>query len=144
MINSSDIRKYLAQKLTEQGFTIYSSEATEGFKKPAVFLYVYPRKVTLYGESWEDDVYSVNILFIPKSETAQECAEAAEKIKHCVLADTMNIQNRKLTIESMELDIDDAILNVGFEINITQLTEYKEEIYENAGILEIENKEQTK
>lgn len=141
MINSPDIRKYLAQKLKGEGFTVVASEDREGFSKPVVFLYVYPRKVTLYGESWEDDIFSVNILFIPKSETAQECAEAAEKIKRCIFSETMNIQNRRLTIESMELDIDDAILNVGFEINVTQLTEYKEDIYENAGILELEQTE---
>ena len=55
-----------------QGFNVIASEIQEGYPKPAVFVYVYPASITKSGGYLEDDVYSVNIQYIPKSEIAQE------------------------------------------------------------------------
>ena len=82
MIKSQDIRRFIADKLRNAEFNVISSEIQEGYPKPAVFIYVYPSSITKSGGFLEDDVYSVTIKYIPKTETAQECAEAAEKIRN--------------------------------------------------------------
>lgn len=84
----------------------------------------------------EDDVYSVNIQYIPKSEIAQECAEAAEKIRETLMYSTIDIQDRHLTMETIEMVIEDEQLSVSFEIPITQsIDEYDD--YDNAETIEM-------
>lgn len=137
MIKSPDVRKYFVEKLKKNGFNVFSSEIQEGFRKPATFLYVYPVKIQLYGNELEDDVYRVSILFIPKNEVMQECTAAAEEIRKIVFYDTADIDGRKITIESMEFEIDNDSLTVDFDVSITQVTERMENVYENTGILEM-------
>ena len=136
MIKSPDIRRFIAEKMKKSGFSVIASEIQEGYPKPAVFVYVYPASITKSGGYLEDDVYSVNIQYIPKSEIAQECAEAAEKIRETLMYSTIDIQDRHLTMETIEMVIEDEQLSVSFEIPITQsIDEYDD--YYNAETIEM-------
>ena len=84
----------------------------------------------------EDDVYSVTIKYIPKTETAQECAEAAEKIRETLMYSTIDIQDRHLTMETIEMVIEDEQLSVSFEIPITQSIDECDD-YDNAETIEM-------
>ena len=136
MIKSPDIRRFIADKLRNAGFTVIASEIQEGYPKPAVFIYVYPSSITKAGGYLEDDVYRVTIQYIPKAEIAQECAEAAEKIRETLMYSTIDIQGRHLTMESMEMTIEDGQLFVMYDIPITQsIDEYDD--YDNAETIEM-------
>ena len=131
MIKSPDIRRFIAEKMKKSGFNVIASEIQEGYPKPAVFVYVYPASITKSGGYLEDDVYSVNIQYIPKSEIAQGCAEAAEKIRETLMYSTIDIQDRHLTMETIEMVIEDEQLSVSFEIPITQSIDECDD-YDNA------------
>lgn len=117
-------------RLTAAGFNVIATEVKEGFHKPAVFVNVYPSTVTLAGADLEDVTDTIDVQYIPAEETTQNCAEAAVKIRDCFMYRTLDVKNRHFTVESMETDIDDHILNVYFDVNYTQETPNGEE-YEN-------------
>ena len=119
MIKSQDIRRFIADKLRNAEFNVISSEIQEGYPKPAVFIYVYPSLITKSGGFLEDDVYSVTIKYIPKTETAQECAEAAEKIRETLMYST--IEER---------------LTVMYDVPITQSIDECDD-YDNAETIEM-------
>ena len=129
-ITEADIREVCVSRLTAAGFNVIATEVKEGFEKPAVFVNVYPSTVTLAGTDLEDVTDTIDVQYIPAEETTQNCAEAAVKIRDCFMYRTLDVKNRHFTVESMETDIDDHILNVYFDVNYTQETPNGEE-YEN-------------
>ena len=136
MIKSQDIRRFIADKLRNAEFNVISSEIQEGYPKPAVFIYVYPSSITKSGGFLEDDVYSVTIKYIPKTETAQECAEAAEKIRETLMYSTIDVQDRHLTMETMDMTIEEERLTVMYDVPITQSIDECDD-YDNAETIEM-------
>ena len=136
MIKSQDIRRVIADKLRNAEFNVISSEIQEGYPKPAVFIYVYPSSITKSGGFLEDDVYSVTIKYIPKTETAQECAEAAEKIRETLMYSTIDVQDRHLTMETMDMTIEEERLTVMYDVPITQSIDECDD-YDNAETIEM-------
>lgn len=126
-ITETDIREVCVSRLAAAGFNVIAPEVKEGFDKPAVFVNVYPSTVTLAGVDLEYVADTIEIRYIPTEETTQNCAEAAVKIRDCFMYRTLDVQNRHFTVESMETDIDDHILNVYFDVNYTQETPNGEE-----------------
>lgn len=127
MITEQDIQKKVGILLTAAGFSVIASEIHEGFPKPAVFVSVYPSSITLAGTDMEDVSDSVEIKYIPGVETTEECAEAAQKIRRTLMYKTFNVCGRHLTIQSMEMDIEEHILYVYFSIDYTQEILHDEE-----------------
>ena len=136
MIKSPDIRRFIAEKMKKSGFNVIASEIQEGYPKPAVFIYVYPSSITKSGGFLEDDVYSVNIQYIPKSEIAQECAEAAEKIRETLMYSTIDVHDRHLTMETMDMTIEEERLTVMYDVPITQSIDECDD-YDNAETIEM-------
>ena len=131
MIKSQDIRRFIADKLRNAEFNVISSEIQEGYPKPAVFIYVYPSSITKSG-----GVYSVTIKYIPKTETVQECAEAAEKIRETLMYSTIDVQDRHLTMETMDMTIEEERLTVMYDVPITQSIDECDD-YDNAETIEM-------
>ena len=82
------------------------------------------------------DVYSVTIKYIPKTETAQECAEAAEKIRETLMYSTIDVQDRHLTMETMDMTIEEERLTVMYDVPITQSIDECDD-YDNAETIEM-------
>ena len=122
MITEKDIQTRIAEMLSENSFHVVASETAEGFKKPAVFISVFPAKASLLpcGGASEEITDSVQITYIPAIETAEDCINAADKIKRIFLYHPFDIQDRHLTIRDIEFDIDNTSLFVYFNITFIQ------------------------
>lgn len=122
MINEKEIQTRVAELLTENGFNVVSSETEEGFKKPAVFVNVYPATVTLEGAAMEHVTDTVEIKYIPAVETVEECADIAQKMRNIFMYKPFDIKERHLTIQSIEFDIEKYILYTMFDLDYYQET----------------------
>lgn len=138
MITEKDIQTRIAELLAENGFNVVASEVDEGFKKPAVFVKVYPSsavKLTCGGAT-EQITDSVEIKYIPAAETVEDCINAANKIKKLFFYGTFDVADRRLTIEEIDFEIEKNILYVYFDLTFIQET-YTEDEYEPMEKLEI-------
>ena len=122
MINEKEIQTRVAELLTENGFNVVASETEEGFKKPAVFVNVYPAVVTLEGTAMEHVTDTVEIKYIPVVETVEECTETAQKMRNIFMYKPFDIKERRLTIQSIEFDIEKYILYTIFDLDYYQET----------------------
>lgn len=122
MINEKEIQTRVAELLTEKGFNVVASETEEGFKKPAVFVNVYPATVTLEGAAMEHVTDTVEIKYIPSVETVEECADIAQKMRGIFMYKPFDIKDRHLTIQSIEFDIEKYILYTMFDLDYYQET----------------------
>lgn len=122
MINEKEIQTRVAELLTEKGFNVVASETEEGFKKPAVFVNVYPAAVTLEGTAMEHVTDTVEIKYIPAVETVEECTETAQRFRNIFMYKPFDIKERRLTIQSIEFDIEKYILYTMFDLDYHQET----------------------
>lgn len=136
MITEKDIETRLAEILTDAGFNVVANEVNEGYDKPAVFVTVYPSTVTAECCDMEDVVDSIEIKYIPAVETVEECADTAVTLKRLFMHKPFDVSDRRLTIESMEFEIEEHILYVYFDLEYRQLYESDDE-YDTMEILEM-------
>lgn len=136
MINEKDIHKRIAEILKGAGFNVIASEIAEGFKKPAVFVNVYPASITLLNADMESVTDTVEIRYIPSVETVEECADKAQKLRRLFMYKPFDVGSRHLTIQSIDFDIDGYILYAYFDISYQQETPDGEE-YETMENLKI-------
>lgn len=138
MIAEKDIQKRIAEILTENNFHVVASEITEGFSKPAVFVSVFPAKASLLscGGATEEITDSVEIKYISGAETVEDCIDAADKIKKIFLYHPFDIQDRHLTIQEIEFDIEKTVLYVYFDIEFIQEIE-RENDYDEMEFLQL-------
>lgn len=137
MIKEKDIQKRIAEILTENNFHVVASEITEGFSKPAVFVSVFPAKASLLscGGASEEVTDSVEIKYISGIETVEDCINAANSIKKLFLYRPFDIQDRHLTIQEIEFDIEKTVLYVYFDIEFIQPVDSIEEYDEMSELI---------
>ena len=125
MITEKDIKTRIAEILTDNGFNVVASEIEEGFDKPAVFVSVFPAsaKKLSCGGATEQITDSVEIKYIPAVETAEDCIDTANTIKRLFYYSDFDIQDRHLTIEQIEFEIEKTTLYVYFDISFIQMVE---------------------
>lgn len=136
-ITENDIKKKVVSELKKASFNVLATEVDEGFKKPAVFVNVYPSNITLQSKDVEDVSDTVEIKYYPAKETTEKCAEAAKKIRQTFMYKPLDVKERHLTIQSMEIDIENCVLYVYFEVECTQMTPDTDSEYEIAEELEL-------
>lgn len=138
MITEKDIQKHIAEILSKNNFHVVASEITEGFSKPAVFVSVFPAKASLLscGGATEEITDSVEIKYISGAETVEDCIDAADKIKKIFLYHPFDIQDRHLTIQEIEFDIEKTVLYVYFDITFIQEIE-RENDYDEMEFLQL-------
>ena len=138
MITEKDIQTRIAEILTEAGFNVVASEVEEGFHKPAVFVSVYPAsavKLTCGGAT-EEKTDTVEIKYIPALETVEDCVYAADIMKRLFFYRSFDIQDRHLTIQEIEFEVEKNVLYVYFDLSFIQPVESEEE-YEPIENLEL-------
>ena len=132
MITEKDIQTRVGEILTDNGFNVVASEVEKGFDKPAVFVTVYSASAKLQacGGATEEVTDTVEIQYISDVETVEDCINVANKIKRLFLYSPFDIQDRRITIQEIEFEIEKTVLYVYFEISFIQRvdtdTEYEE------------------
>lgn len=138
MIDEMDIQASIAEGLKKINIAVNANEVEEGFKKPAAFITVAPvtaERLNYYEEQLE---MTASIKYIPSVETAEECANTAQKIRKAFFYEPLTVKDRKLTIENMEFDVDDNILWVYFDFTFIQRTPMTEDADDMFANLEME------
>lgn len=136
MINEKEIQTRIAEILKKNGFNVVASEVDEGFSKPAVFINVYPSSVTLLNIDMEQVTDTIEIKYIPRTETTEHCADIAQRLRNIFMYRPFDIKDRHLTIQSIEFDIEKYILYTYFNLEYMQETPNNEE-YEQIQNLQI-------
>lgn len=139
MITEKDIQTRIAEVLTEAGFNVVASEVDEGFQKPAVFVSVFPASAELmtHGMAVEQVTDSVELKYISSVETVEDCVEVTRKLKKLFLYEPLGIQNRRITVQRMEFEVEGAVLYAYFDLSFIQQIDSDEE-YEPMEILNME------
>lgn len=138
MITEKDIQTRVGEILTDNGFNVVANEVDEGFDKPAVFVTVYPAgaKLQACGGATEELTDTVEIQYISAVETVEDCIDTANKIKRLFLYSPFDIQNRRITIQEIEFDIEKQVLYAYFDISFIQPVDTDTE-YEEMGNIQI-------
>lgn len=151
MITEKDIKKRIAEVLESDGFNVVAQEVDEGFKKPAVFVNVFPASAELmtHGIATEQITDSVEIKYISSLETAEDCIEASHRIKKLFLYQPFDIQDRHLTVQRIEFELEELagsreassgiVLYAYFDLTFIQLIE-TDEHYETMETLQLGGK----
>lgn len=128
MIQEKNIQARIAEILTDAGFNVVASEIDEGFQKPAVFIKVVPSEAKLLacGGATEEITDSIEIKYISALETVADCIYAAHRIKELFLYKPFNIQDRHLTINELEFNIEKGTLYLYFDITFIQTVDRDE------------------
>ncbi len=139
MITEKDIQTRIAEVLTEAGFNVVASEVDEGFQKPAVFVSVFPAsaELTTHGVAVEQVTDSVELKYISSVETVEDCVEVTRKFKKLFLYEPLGIQDRRITVQRMEFEVEGAVLYAYFDLSFIQQIDSDEE-YEPMEILNLE------
>ncbi len=122
MINEKMVKTRIAEILMENDYPVIAQDVKEGFDKPAVFVNVYPAAVSLLSVDLEQVTDQVEIKYISKTETVEECVNAAEELRRIFLYKTLCVKDRKLTVQEIEFDIENNILYCSFEVTYMQGT----------------------
>lgn len=120
MVDEKMIQAAVAEKLKKIGISVTASEIKEGFNKPTAFISVIPTASERLNYCRERMETTVTIKYIPAVETVEECAETAGKIRKGFFYETLDVGERRLTIENMEFDCEDNALYVYFDLNFIQ------------------------
>ena len=73
---------------------------------------------------------TVEIQYISALETVEDCIDATNKIKQIFLYKSFDIQDRHITVDEMEFEIEKTVLYVYFEISLIQAVDNTEEYEE--------------
>lgn len=139
MITEKDIESRMSEILTGAGYNVVANEIDEGFQKPAVFVSVYPSSAKLLscGGSTEEVNNTIEIKYISALETVEDCIEVSHRLKELFLYQPFRIQDRNLTVEEIEFDIEKQVLYVYFDITFIQVVASKQEEYEEISEIQI-------
>lgn len=137
MINEKDIKHAIAQMLKDKGFNVVATEVEEGFKKPAVFVSVYPAKCTRSGPLLEEITDSIEIKYIPTAETEENCLNVIEELKRIFFYETLNVKDRKITVDEIEFNVEKYILYAYFDITYMQEVPSKDDDENHMEFLEL-------
>lgn len=119
-MNEFTIHKHIAEVLNKNGFNVVSSETTEGYKKPAVFILVQPVSHERLMCDMEQITVSVELTYIPANETVVECTQISNRLVGLFYYSPFEVENTVFTVERIESNIDNYILTVNFELTYEQ------------------------
>lgn len=122
MISEKDIQTRIAEILDSGGFNVVASEVDEGFRKPAVFVSVFPASAELLtcGGATEQVTDSVELKYISAVETVEDCIEVSHELKKLFLYQPFDIKDRRLTIQRIEFEVEGTVLYSYFDLSFIQ------------------------
>lgn len=125
IIDLIDFKKEIVKTLEKTGCTTFATDLKQGFEKPCFFVQINP-KMDYYCDSVEENIV-VQINFFPASRTSIENFEMANKLR-VLFVGTLDVGDRHFTIEELDIQETEGILDVTFVIrNIEEVT-YSDEI----------------
>lgn len=96
MIGCKEIQKAVSGLLKKGSFLVLARESVEGGKRPACSVDVFPASAERLNNYMEQDTFSVEIIYYPKTETQENLADTADKLKPLLLLCPLEIENRTI------------------------------------------------
>lgn len=116
MITLIEIQKSISRKLNSKfnDHFIYGEEVKQGLKRPAFFINIIPVSTENFPV-YKDKLINIDIMYFSKNETYVENLNMISELES--LFKTLKIQDRALTIESLNFRIVDDILHCSFSLD---------------------------
>lgn len=142
MITLVDIKKSINQVLKTNfpDIKIYSSEVTEGFKRPCFFTSIIPILFNYDTTNYSSNRLMVVINYFSENETELENLRMADALKNAH-GMTLKVKDRYITLREIKTDITDGVLQFKFDLNFFDGVEITKEEYEIMKQLNINLKE---
>lgn len=117
MITLLDIQKAIGKKLDSKFNThyIYTEQVKQGLKRPSFFVNIMPISTNNYV-AYKDKLINVDIMYFSKNETSTENLEMINLLED-LFKMLLTIQDRKITIESLNFKVVDNILHCIFSLD---------------------------
>lgn len=127
MINVKDVQTAIAKVLTDNNYIVTANEVLEGFAKPTFFVDIMQVSYELQNAYMENVTVGVDIRYIPKVETREECIDKSTILKNLFLYSSLEVVDRKISINAINFDIESKFLIATFEVEYLQDVELIEE-----------------
>ena len=115
-----DIETAIAGLLNKSGFNVTASELKEGFPKPTFFIDVFPSSSSLSGPLLEKVDISVELKYIPAIEKTEHLIDVINKLKYLFLYQPLTVNDRKLTVQTIEFERENYVLYAYFAVSFLQ------------------------
>ena len=138
-----NIKKSINQVLKDNfsDVKLYAEEVEEGFAKPSFFTQIIPIYSNHDTTNYSSNKLMIVINYFSKNETELENLKMVDELKKA-FGMTLKVGSRYLTLQNIEADTTDGVLQFKFDLNFFDGVETtKEEGYEAAGELKINLKE---
>lgn len=130
MINSIDMAAAAVERLLQGGFDTYSSETDEGFKKPACFADCTAHSVQRVSAMMEDNLFTIKVLYVSKTETQEELLEAENRIKRLFLYNPLEVKDRKVSTYQIDFEREGWNLVALIDYTVTAMADIEEADYD--------------
>lgn len=133
-----DIKKAIKRMINAElpDIKIFSPDVKEGFKKPSFFIQLFPisrEKLSKYHFSRK---LAVSITYHSETNKELEFLHIEEQLEK-IFADVVTINDRTITVEEIESNVENNVLHFEFDINyIDSLAEDQVYGYEEADVME--------
>lgn len=127
MIECDDIQRGIGYILRDNGFFVVALEAQDGVKKPFCCVEVFPFESERTGRFLEEDTFSAEITYYPKTETNEELLRAAKIIRYAVLHNPLYINDRCVETFNVRFDRSGSVLTAATDYTIEQFYEPPDE-----------------
>ena len=115
-----DIETAIAGLLNKSGFNVTASELKEAFPKPTFFIDVFPSSSSLSGPLLEKVDISVELKYIPAIEKTEHLIDVINKLKYLFLYQPLTVNDRKLTVQTIEFERENYVLYAYFSVSFLQ------------------------
>lgn len=128
MITLMQIKKSIVSKLENLGIHIIATEISSGFEKPAFFvqLQFFNRN---NSKNLSDTLITFNIHYFSKEKTDLDNIKMLDKLND-LFVDSLDVDGDIFTLENIEGEIYDNVLQFKFDLKITELAIEDESEYE--------------
>lgn len=121
MITLLDIQKSISRKLNSKfsDHYIYVEEVKKGKKVPSFFINIMPVNTDNFA-TYKDKLVNIDIMYFGKNETNEENLNMTNSLES-LFNMTLKIQDREITIQSLNFKTVDNILHCGFSLDFTDI-----------------------
>lgn len=119
MMTLLDIQKAISKKLNSKynNYYIYVEEVKQGLKRPSFFINIMPISTDNFV-AYQDKLINIDIMYFSKNETNAENLDMINLLED-LFKMTLEINDRVITIKSLNFKVVDDILHCSFSLDFT-------------------------
>jgi len=115
-----DIGTAVAELLKSAGYSVTAASVDEGFARPTFFIDVFQNSVTRINPFMEQVSVSVELAYHPDEPASEVQVKMADSLTVLLTREPLRVKDRRLTVEEIQFDTDNAALNCSFDLNFSR------------------------